>query len=352
MEAISIDPGNLLILATLDATRTPIPDWVKPNNLLTMSPVLSGLMLYHFRAEMYETGIALANASTSITQALHLYNAVRHEGFMQSVWPDMEIIRATLGDSNFFVGEAPKNPEDYFRKINIQMGKSIATMTDKRRRNVAFSSRSGPRGIKDGAPVSCMFKDRYLRRTEQVEWTPEYVNQIIDLSMWEQKGNEKDGTPILGQIDDPEKIKAKKQGRGKGNGKGGKKQRGTATEDGLLPPEMLIQALLFALHCESFEFSLPYISMHRQCCRALLAVQRDCSPLLQQVFPITYIEREENLTSVVGLVFGAAVSDDRRLLVQAAETLDRFIRAEGKRVLRTRKQFLWLYSPFLLVSSA
>ncbi|KAK7757230.1 hypothetical protein SLS62_000779 [Diatrype stigma] len=214
-----------------------------------------GLMLYHFRAEMYDIGILLANIRGCIPYAVHLYNAVGHEGHMQSEWPDMDIMRVTLGDSNFFVGEAPENPETYVKKLALQMGGSLATMTDKRRRNVASFSRSEPRSIKAGAPVSCMFKDRYLYGTGQFDWTPEHVGQIIDLSMWEESGSEQDGTPILVQINDPKKIKAKKQEREKGKGKLGKKQRGT-TEGVLVPPEMLVRALVFALHGESFEFSL------------------------------------------------------------------------------------------------
>lgn len=69
--------------------------------------------------------------------------------------------------------------------------------------------------IKGGEPVSCMFMDRYLRRTQRFKWTPEHADQIIDLAMWKEKGSEEDGMPELGQIDNPEKI-AKKQGMTEG----------------------------------------------------------------------------------------------------------------------------------------
>ncbi|KAI1400232.1 hypothetical protein F4819DRAFT_509496 [Hypoxylon fuscum] len=42
--------------------------------------------------------------------------------------------------------------------------------------------------IKEGAPVSAMFMVRYLRGTGQVDWTAEHVAKIVELGLWETKG--------------------------------------------------------------------------------------------------------------------------------------------------------------------
>lgn len=88
--------------------------------LLTQSPVLAGLVLYHYRILTYEIGITVANAWGSITYSHHLYNALQREGLMRVSWPDMDIITSQLGESSFYVGggdeAVPKSPTAYFRR--------------------------------------------------------------------------------------------------------------------------------------------------------------------------------------------------------------------------------------------
>ncbi|KAI1084861.1 hypothetical protein F5B20DRAFT_568151 [Whalleya microplaca] len=322
---IMLDPVYKVKVKAYQRTGEPVPTTMKPNRILKMSPVLSGLMLYHFRAEMWDIGITIANAWGSITYSLHLYHALRSEKQITAPWPDMDVVESMLGDSNFFVGDPPRNPDEYYKKFCLQMGTTAAAFTNKRRRNIALASRSGPRGIKDGAPVSSMFMDRYLRRTGQVDWTPEHVAKIIDLGLWEMEEPEEEGTMVMGQIEDPEKIKERK--------KKGKKK---ATERVQPPPEQLVRALVFALEAESLEFALPYMAMHRECWSYLRAVRKHCDPLLRQIFTPAYMERESELPFVVGWIFSAAAeSNDKRLLSQAAEETREFVRKSGGTLLET-----------------
>lgn len=48
------------------------------NRFLRSSPVVAGLVLFHFRAWLFDTGIAAANAFGSLSYTWHLYNAARH----------------------------------------------------------------------------------------------------------------------------------------------------------------------------------------------------------------------------------------------------------------------------------
>ncbi|KAI0007258.1 hypothetical protein F4779DRAFT_592862 [Xylariaceae sp. FL0662B] len=318
---IMMDPVYKVKVKAYQSVGQPVPTSMQPNRILKMSPVLSGLMLYHFRAEMWDIGIAISNAWGSITYSLHLYNALRSEKLIARSWPDMDVVELVLRESNFFVGDSPRSPDEYYRRFCLQMGTTAAAFTNKRRRNVALASRSGPRGIKEGAPVSCMFMDRYLRGTGQVDWTPEHVAKIIDLGLWEMEGSAEEGTLMMGQIDDPEKLKEKKKN-------GMKKKK--AAEDVQAPPEQLVRALTFALQAESLEFSLPYLAMHRECWSYLRAVRKRCDPLLRQIFTPAYMERETELPFVVGWIFSAAAeSKDMRLLSQAAEATSAFTRTDG-----------------------
>ncbi|KAI1643963.1 uncharacterized protein F4817DRAFT_348063 [Daldinia loculata] len=301
------------------ALREPVPASMEPNRILKMSPVLCGLLLYHFRSSTWEIGIRLADAWGSITYSLHLYNSLQSEKLISNCWPDMDLVWAVLGDK-FFVGDTPKAPEDYFKKFSLQMGTTAAAFTSKRRKNTALTSRSGPRGIKDGIPVSSMFMNRYRHGTGQVDWTAEHIAQIVDLSLWETEGLEEEGTLMLGQVD-TKKLKQKSKSI-------------KANKFSELPPEQLIRALMFALQGEALELALPYTAMHRECWALLRAVRKQCDPLLRQMFTSKYMERETELPFVVGWIFTALWERrDTKLLAEAGVAVADFIRSDGNTVL-------------------
>lgn len=302
------------------------------NRILKYSPVISGLMLYHFRAETYDVGIAVANAWGSIAYPLHLYTALQQENVLSphkvpsESWDDISVVLTLLGEDSFYVGaELPKNPQDYFKKFCLQMGTTVSAFSNskqKRTRNLEnLLSKSGPRGIKDDcAPVSDMFMDRYLRNTGQVDWTPEHVDIIVSRSLWEEEGSEEEGTLLLGQIDDPEKLRErKKKIAAKVAGKpAGKK---TTAEGARMPPDRLIRALVLSLQAESLTLAFPYLTLHRTAWGMLRALRDACEPLLLELYGPMYMERENQLPWVVGWIFMALVEGDPRLFVKAGEAI-------------------------------
>ncbi|KAI8242879.1 hypothetical protein K4K53_003506 [Colletotrichum sp. SAR 10_77] len=232
----------------------PLSPDTKQYYLLRQSPVMSGLILHYFRLDLYDIGIAAANAWGSITYMEHLYNAVEKEGLLGGPWEDMDFMRILVGQDAFYVGEAPSVPEDYYKKFCLQMGVSAATLADrsKRRAKVALESRAGPRGIKMGAPVSVMFQNRFTRRAPGMVWTTELVDSVLSRSEWEE---ENDGDQILSmsRVIDPKRLSEIRKG----------KNKKLAEDGGRLPPEKLIRSLLFALQSEIMEVAFPYLLMHR-----------------------------------------------------------------------------------------
>lgn len=304
-------------------------DFPIPRQRLTKySPVISGLMLYHFRARVYDVGITVANAWGSITYAIHLYIALLQEKLLagpnspEAQWADMDMVLALLGNSNFYVGdELPKTADAYLKKFCLQMGTSAAAFIankHKRLQNMSnISSRSGPRGIKEGVPVSRMFEDRYLHNTGQVDWTPEHVDDdILSRSLWEEDkeeggGEQEEGTLVLSPVKDPEKLRDRRRAA---------RQRAKKTADGArLPPEKLVRALAITLQVESLELSIPYLTLHRSAWEMLRAVRDSCDPLLRQRFGPGYMERESQMPWVVGWIFMAASEGDNRLMHEAAK---------------------------------
>ncbi|KAH7000200.1 hypothetical protein EDB80DRAFT_581942 [Ilyonectria destructans] len=306
------------------------------HRILEYSPILAGLALYHFRAGMYDVGIAVSNAWGSITCSAHLYNALMGERLLKSLWVDMELVLTTLGDSNFFVGKKPQNPTDYLKRFSLQMGVSASALTgrgsrapNRMQRIQDISSRAGPRGIQDGAPVSCMFIERYLRKGAQVDWTPEHIDNIISRSQYEVESSNEDGTLVLAQIDDADKLKEKRRAHEEKS----RKRRRNVSESGRLSSEQLVESLALSMQAEALEFAFPYILMHRWSWRLLTAVKDACDPILRNSFGPTYLERESELPFVVGYIFMLAAGVDGRkddtALRKAAEVVEEMIAADA-----------------------
>ncbi|KAK8097028.1 hypothetical protein PG999_012972 [Apiospora kogelbergensis] len=193
-------------------------------------------------------------------------------------------------------------------------------MTGKSRKNTPLASNAGPRGIKDIGPVLSMFKDRYVENTGQVDLTPEYVDQIIEMSLFEEEPG-KEGE--LAQIEDPAKRQEKQKQLQR-------PLRRKAVEGGKMTPDQLIKPLVMALHAETLEFAFPYLHFHRWCWKLLRAVKESTDGLLRQLYTPDYLERENQLPWVVGWIFISASGlnggvSDRRLLQKAAEALNRML---------------------------
>jgi hypothetical protein len=86
-----------------------------------------------------------------------------------------------------------------------------------------------------------MFKARYLGNNGQVDLTPEHVSQVSELGMFEQEAQE-DGSLIMGQIADTEKLREKKWLQELKN-----QRRGKAARSGNMPLEQTYQTSCFRL---------------------------------------------------------------------------------------------------------
>lgn len=280
--------------------------------------MLSGLLLYHFRAQLYNFSIAVVNAWGSIVYPFHLYMALAQGHLDEEVWEDMDLLFGMLDTSIFFVGdEVPKTIDDAFKKFCLQMGTTASVYSKSKHKRIQnpenLISKSGPRGIKDGVPVSSMFMDRYVQNTGQVDWTPEHIDNIVSRSLYEEEDSQGDGMFRYGQIEDPEKLREKKK-QNRTRNAGGKK-----TADGArLSPDQLVRSLTLALAAESLEMAFPYLTLHRSAWGFLRAVRDACDPLLRQIYSPAYMERESQLPWVIGWIFMATVEGDTRLLPKAA----------------------------------
>ncbi|KAI1827565.1 hypothetical protein F4861DRAFT_529125 [Xylaria intraflava] len=297
------------------------------HRIFRMSPVLCGLFLYHYRSRYREIGLAVADAWASIQCCQHLYNALYQEGLIRHVWQDMRLIVENLGLESFYVGgNVPTTPRDCLNKICLQLGASVAALNGIRRKNAPTKSKSGARGLKAASPVLSMFKARYVDNSGQVDFTPEHVRQIIELSLFEIEELE-GGTIRVRQIGDPKKLREKKKLQ-----QPKYQRRGSSAKSMDMRPERLIDLLVVALDAEALEHTYPYLAMHRQCLKLLRDVKESCDPVLRQLHGPTYLHNESQLPRIVAFILRTAdgsVSDviDRRPLQLAAEVMEGFHRA-------------------------
>ncbi|KAK2058793.1 hypothetical protein LY76DRAFT_592953 [Colletotrichum caudatum] len=330
MKSMGEDPVHTAKVRAWAQTGHPAPPKMEPHLILIYCPVLSGLYLFRLRLEMYEIGIAIANAWGSVTYAAHLYNALLMNGLLAGPWPDMEVMLTTLGYSNIWVGnERPKTVGDCHQKFCLQMGVSAVSFTKNRRRNTTVASRAGPRGIKEGAPVSSMFKTQICSGAD-VEWTPELLDDIVARSTYEQESMTDDKDLTMRQISDPQELRARDRLRQE---KAKARTAGKAKAASGLAPDELIMKLALALESESLEIAFPYLVMHRWCWKFLRSIKDACDPVLRELWTPAYMEKETQLPWLVSWILmaaaGVGITPDLRPLHLAARTCDSMISSES-----------------------
>jgi hypothetical protein len=276
---------------------------------------------------MHEIGIAVMNAWGSVTYPAHLYNTLQEEGLLVNRWQDMGVVRSLLSDSNFFVGNPPKNKDEYLNKFLLQTGYSASAITAHKgcplrqsKSHQDMASRSGPPGIKDGVPVSSIFIERYLGQSGQVSLTPENVDYIISGSNYLENHSENDVSFVKADgARDPEIQK--------------QKQNKKATDGGKLKPGELLKPLAMALTAEMFEFSFPYLVLHRWAWKFLRQIKSVCDPVLQRLYGPAYLDQEKKLPLTVEYILMTFAEDPdgdgRELMRIATRDLNRLVCQKG-----------------------
>ncbi|KAJ1329888.1 DUF6604 domain-containing protein [Microdochium nivale] len=270
---------------------------------LGSSPVMCGLLLYHFRAHHREIGLLVADAWGSIRCAQHLYNALSRKGMLDKGplqqqllrWRDMDVVQLALGDESFAVGG--QTPTEYFNMFCLQMGTSAAVFARRHNRQQfpPLESRSGRRGLRPGVPVHTMFAERY-QRDRDVGVTADFVETIVRLSLYQREGEDDDGRFTMGQIDDDAVVRERKQKAAAAKNKLASSADGVAeAADTPITLNKLIKMLTLSLNAETIRFAFPFLHMHRLCRQLLRSVKERCHPLLTELYTDQYIEHENQL---------------------------------------------------------
>lgn len=95
----------------------------------------------------------------------------------------MELVISLQGSDKFFIGDPPKEPEDYLKRFMLSMGYSAALFAGNRRRNAHAVSAKGPRQLMKLCAVGQLFAGRYCNNDAAVAWTTETMKPIIEAKL-------------------------------------------------------------------------------------------------------------------------------------------------------------------------
>ncbi|KAF4456759.1 hypothetical protein F53441_1195 [Fusarium austroafricanum] len=259
---------------------------------LKLSPVHSGICLFHARADMSRTTLMVTKHTGTFTSMTHLYNAVRQLKMLEAPWPDMEAFEGCFETRDFFVGGKPEDLVDFSKRLLIQLGAPLSSIIPKRNgessRKAEFF-RSRIIGMNLNAPVSFKYDLTHIRREGQANLSWEELNDILSLSKYKETKSD-GGKRVFGPLSLEEKKKLKKrllQPKSKNPGQASP-----------LVPEVLLRSFTLALAAEARELAFPYMVMYNMWLAVLEEIKGRCIPLLQGV-PGGDLDPDEQLNNVL-----------------------------------------------------
>ncbi|KAL6790188.1 hypothetical protein GGI42DRAFT_337252, partial [Trichoderma sp. SZMC 28013] len=193
MRWIDGDPVYKAKVKLLQQAGRPISSCTKRHHILRLSPVLSGLILFHFQLRFHNAGISVTDAWGSTIYTAHLYNALSNEKLLKRRWNGLDVAQILLREESFYVAGWPQNKERYLQEFCLRLGMDEALFKkpiQDQRRSSSFGSGAEARKIKDRIPVSSKFKSRYAGEAERMDWTPKQIDGICSSSEYQQVRSE------------------------------------------------------------------------------------------------------------------------------------------------------------------
>ncbi|KAK1827428.1 hypothetical protein QBC39DRAFT_420334 [Podospora conica] len=228
--------------------QSPVVHGLKPNLLLRTSPVLSGLLLFHFRAEMYFIGIEMAHTWGSVTNTWHIYNACQRRGMITGEFEDLEKAYALYQPIYFHLGPKPITAKECFEEYCNTVGLAETSFVPK----VIPVKR-------DFAPFTRTFGKRYGSPTGDFE--------LANLN-------------------------------------------NSYSESSGVSPEALVESIANQLQDERAEVSFPWLWMHRSCCDVLSKIGSRIAFSLRDVVQNECLEQFQGLGEqfpfIAGFILAAA----------------------------------------------
>lgn len=143
------------------------------------NPVTCGLLQSALLLKLQKKGMANGNATQYMTSVAHLYNAVKNEGLLGELWPDMEELISLHGPDDIFLGQPPRNSAQYLSSYLIVRGFSAQTFATRRLNKKVIKSTKGPRLLKSSELMNSFEKLLCQSDPSDSDITVEYIETLL-----------------------------------------------------------------------------------------------------------------------------------------------------------------------------
>ncbi len=262
-----------------------------------------------------EIQVTFINAWGSLMYTAQLYHAVHQEKLLpeSKMWKDMELVISLQGSDKFFVGEPPKEPEEYLKRFMLSMGYSAALFANNRRKKAHAVSAKGPRQLMKLCAVGQLFAGRYCKNDAAVAWTKETMKPIIEAKLDDDSDDdegEKVGLPceisslctglvgittarpliliVLRNMQLLIRVSYQKSKKVKQSPSGALLRKPRRSGSSIPTTDFLLD-LANALHAEIIESNVDYLRLHRFCWMLLRSVNEACKPRLLETYGGGYL---------------------------------------------------------------
>jgi hypothetical protein len=287
---------------------------VRPYGLLSRHPILCGLMMFRLNLKLQEAGVTVVTARGSLPTVLHLYNAVKQElaevGF--PLWEDAENVIQIQSKEQIFVGEYPKNAEEYLKQFALVMG---------------YSATSFGRNIRDGGrPRASKHGPREMIKT----------STMADVFHGEICGSQPRSDITFHKIE--QAITKVSPERKSGTRSEGKARPFTSVS--------FLSSLQAQIESESLALNMNYVGLHIRCFNLLRDIKLKLDPDFRKYLGPNYVERESEFPFLVGYLFLIATQSGKAgeillkvrsdsvksmILLKAGDILRDLVNKEGNR---------------------
>jgi len=255
----------------------------EPHGLLKSHPLLAGTIETSLRLVNRQIGIVLTMGWGSILYVGHLYNALRQSHLLDVEWLDMELFMSIHSAKTLFVGDLPSTIEDCKKRYDLMMGVAVENFAKNKRKSSSqrpVHSKVGPRDWQRDSPVVSTITDRYLTQRGSIAWSVQNIEGIF---------NELNRKSVSERL----------QNRWK-----------TSHQMSNL---QLLELFRVALVSEYKVLRYDYISMHFRCLDFLRQLRIEIDEDLRTNFGPDYLEREDQLSNLVGYILMAGVMFQRSM---------------------------------------
>ena len=257
----------------------------EPYGLLKSHPLLCGTIESSLQLLLRETGIHLSMAWGSILYVGHLYNALRQTHVIDLEWPDMDLFIAIHSAKTLFVGDLPTTVEDCKKRYDLMMGVAVENFAKNKKNRGSgkvVHTKAGPRNWQTNSPIVHTIKERYLTQRGSIAWSVQNLEAIFN------EANQR-GLP--------------------------QHLRNRWNKSHQLSHMQVLEILRSALLVEYKVLRYDYISMHYRCLDFLRQLRVEIDEDLKSQFGPEYLEREDQLSNLVGYILMAAVMSERAMTI-------------------------------------